>query len=81
MKAPIEKRNVGLAQLTKPIELRLPLKHLREEFFETFFTDLTNIITNIWRKVILICEEVQERSCITNSFDITQDKLWEMIKK
>jgi len=87
IKAPImfEKRTVGLTPVNKTYGTKIASEALKGRVFETSLTDLTNTMnaTNVWRKVKLVCEEVQGRSCITNfhSFDITQDKLWGMIKK
>jgi small subunit ribosomal protein S3Ae len=80
------KRTIGLTPVNKTYGTKIASEALKGRVFETSLVDLSADQKNVqdaWRKVKLICEEVQGRSCITNfhSFDITQDKLWGMIKK
>ena len=88
IKAPImfAKRTIGLTPVNKTYGTKIASDALKGRVFETSLTDLSSDQKNVqdaWRKVKLVCEEVQGRACITNfhSFDITQDKLWGMIKK
>ena len=81
-----ERRTIGLTPVNKTYGTKIASDALKGRVFETSLTDLSSDMktaVNSWRKVKLVCEEVQGRSCITNlhSFDITQDKLWGMIKK
>lgn len=84
IKAPsyFEHRNVGTTCVTRSAGTKLAADGLRGRVFEVSLADL-NQNESTWRKMRLVCEEVQGRLVLTNfhGMDLTTDKLRSLTRK
>mmetsp|Transcript_14906 Transcript_14906/g.21692 ORF Transcript_14906/g.21692 Transcript_14906/m.21692 type:complete len:261 (-) Transcript_14906:47-829(-) len=85
VKAPSIFANTAVCKtfVNKSAGQRISSDYLRGRVFETNLADLQNNDELAYRKVKLVCEEVQGRSCLTNFYglDFTRDWLCSLLRK
>jgi small subunit ribosomal protein S3Ae len=85
VKAPsiFTKRNVGKTLVTKSQGKRLSSDDLKGRVFEVCLADLQDNEDQAFRKIRMICEDVQGTNCLLNfhGMSFTTDKLRSMVKK
>mmetsp|Transcript_26835 Transcript_26835/g.80479 ORF Transcript_26835/g.80479 Transcript_26835/m.80479 type:complete len:268 (-) Transcript_26835:46-849(-) len=76
-------RNAGKTLVTRTIGTKIASDALKGRVFELSLGDLNNDEDQTYRKIKLVCEDVQGYNCLTNfhGMDMTRDKLASLIKK
>lgn len=76
-------RNVGLTLCTRTQGTKIASEELKGRVFEVSLADLNKNEDDAYRKMRLICEDVQGDKILTNfhGMDFTRDKLCSLIKK
>ena len=77
------KRNAGLTLITKTIGQKIASEEMMGRVFEVSLADLNNDEDQAFRKMKLVCEDVQGFNVMTNfhGMDMTRDKLCSLIRK
>jgi len=85
LKAPslFSNSNVGKTLVTRSQGKRIASDDLKGRVFEVCLADLQNNEDLSYRKIRMICEDVQQNACLLNfhGMDFTTDKLRSMVKK
>jgi len=76
-------RNAGKTLVTRTQGTKIASDSLKNRVFECSLADLNNDEDQTYRKIKLICEDIQGYNCLTNfhGMDMTRDKLASLIKK
>ncbi|KAF8820253.1 ribosomal protein RPS3A [Cardiosporidium cionae] len=76
-------RNFGKTLVTKSAGIKLATDGLRGRVYEVNLADLNSDEDQSFRKMKLICEDIQGKVCYTNfhGMSITRDKLYSLIRK
>jgi len=85
VKAPsmFSQRSAGKTLVTRTQGTKIASDSLKGRVFEFSLADLNNDEDQAYRKIKLVCEEIQGATCLTNfhGMDMTRDKLASLIKK
>lgn len=85
LKAPsiFTNRSAGKTLVTRTQGTKIASDSLKGRVFEVSLADLNNDEDQAYRKIKLVCEEIQGTNCLTNfhGMDMTRDKLASLIKK
>ena len=85
IKAPsmFSQRNAGKTLVTRTQGTKIASDALKGRVFDLSLADLNNDEDQTYRKIKLVCEDIQGYNCLTNfhGMDMTRDKLASLIKK
>lgn len=85
IKAPsmFSQRSAGKTLVTRTQGTKVASDSLKDRVFEFSLADLNKDEDQAYRKIKLVCEEIQGYNCLTNfhGMDMTRDKLASLIKK